>query len=101
MTGRDLSLVTTAPLNPPLLVIDGFGAGAPGQGGTGQLPLNPGTNQALAWNGVTGTMGLDLSAYLITGYSNGAGPTPNNQAAIPLGIVGVGGTKCSSRSAAS
>ena len=38
-------------------------------------------------------MGLNVSAYLITGYSNGAGPTPNNQAAIPLNIIGVGGTK--------
>ena len=67
--------------------------GAPGQGGTGQLPLAPGTNKALAWNGVTGTMGLAVSAYLITGYSNGAGTNPNNQAAIPLSIIGVGGTK--------
>ena len=85
--------MTTAPIDPPLLVIDGFGVGAPGQGGTGQLPLDPGTNKALAFGGVTGTMGLDLSAYLITGYSNGAGTNPNNQAAIPLAIVGVGGTK--------
>jgi hypothetical protein len=91
--GNVFSIVTTAPINPPLLVIDGFGVGAPGQGGTGQLPLDPGTNQALAFGGVTGTMGLNLSAYLITGYSNGAGTNPNNQAAIPLKIVGVGGTQ--------
>ena len=87
------SIVTTAPINPPLLVIDGFGIGAPGQVGTGQLPLAPGSNQALHWNGVSGTMGLDLSAYLITGYASGMGTTPNNQAAIPLAIVGVGGTQ--------
>ena len=82
------SIVATAAIEPPLLVIDGFGVGAAGQGGTGQLPLSPGTNNALAFGGVTGTMGLNLSAYLITGYSNGAGPTPNNQAAIPLAVVG-------------
>jgi hypothetical protein len=91
--GGVFSIVTTAPIDPPLLVIDGFGVGAPGQVGTGQLPFAPGTNKALSWNGVTGTMGLDLSAYLITGYSNGAGTNPNNQAAIPLKIVGVGGTQ--------
>jgi hypothetical protein len=91
--GGVFSIVTTAPIDPPLLVIDGFGVGAPGQGGTGQLPLDPGTNQALAWNGVTGQMPLDASAYLITGYLNGVGPTPNNAAAVPLNVVGVGGTK--------
>src|SRR5262245_58119768 len=43
-------LGTTAAINPPLLVINGFGVGAPGQLG-GELPLEPGTNKALAWNG--------------------------------------------------
>jgi hypothetical protein len=88
--GGVFSIASTAAIDPPLLVIDGFGVGAPGQGGTGQLPLDPGTNKALAFGGVTGQMALDLSAYLITGYSNGAGPTPNNQAAIPLNVIGVG-----------
>jgi hypothetical protein len=91
--GGVFAIVTTAAINPPLLVIDGFGVGAPGQGGTNQLPLSPGTNLALNFGGVTGTMGLSVSAYLITGYMNGTGPTPNNAAAIPLNIVGVGGTK--------
>ena len=53
------SIVTTIAIDPPLLVIDGFGVGAPGQTGLGQLPLSPGTNKALAFGGVTGTMGLD------------------------------------------
>jgi PEP-CTERM motif-containing protein len=90
------SFGTTAPINPPLLVINGFGIGGPGQLG-GTLPLAPGTNQALAWNGVTGTMGLSLSAYLITGFGlppTTATPTPTNiAAAIPLAIVGVGGNQ--------
>jgi hypothetical protein len=88
--GGVFSIGSTAALNPPLLVIDGFGVGAPGQAGINQLPLDPGTNKALAFGGVTGTMGLVASAYLITGYANGTGPTPNNVAAIPLGIIGVG-----------
>jgi hypothetical protein len=79
------SIVTTLPIHPPLLVIDGFGAGAPGQGGTGQLPLTPGTNKALVFGGVTGSMQLDASAYLITGFT---GATPNNAAAIPLTRIG-------------
>ena len=82
------SIASTSPINPALLAIDGFGVGAPGQGGPNQLPLSPGTNQALAFGGVTGTMGLDMSGYLITGYVNGTGPTPNNLAAIPLAVVG-------------
>jgi hypothetical protein len=84
------SIAMTAPINPPLLVIDGFGIGAPGQGGPNQLPLSPGTNKALAFGGVTGTMGLDMSGYLIQSYASGAGTSPNNLAAIPLAIVGVG-----------
>jgi hypothetical protein len=94
--GGVFSIATTAPINPPLLVINGFGIGAPGQLG-GSLWLAAGTNKALAFNGVTGTMGLDLSAYLITGFElppTITTPTPTNiAAAIPLGIIGVGGTQ--------
>jgi hypothetical protein len=98
--GNVFSIVTVAPINPPLLVINGFGVGAPGQGGfrdLGTNPLNPGTNKALAFGGTTGTMGLSVSAYLITGF-NGTPttglPTPTNlAAAIPLAIVGVGGNQ--------
>ena len=84
------SIALTTSVSPPLLVIDGFGLGAPGLSGTGSLPLAPGSNTALSWNGATGTMGLDLSGYLITGF---AGPTPNVQPGIPLAVVGVGGTQ--------
>jgi hypothetical protein len=87
--GGVFSIAGTVPINPPLLVIDGFAVGAVDQSGTGQLPLDPGTNQALAFGGVTGTMGLDLSGYLITGFAS----APNLAAGIPLAVVGVGGTQ--------
>jgi hypothetical protein len=94
--GGVFSIATTAPINPPLLVINGFAVGAPGQLG-GSLPLAAGTNKAFAFNGVTATMGLDLSAYLLTGFRlppTPSTPTPTNvAAAIPLGIIGVGGTQ--------
>jgi hypothetical protein len=81
------SIALTTPINPPLLVIEAFGVGAPGVGlSTSTLPLPAGTNQALSFGGVTGTMGLDSSAYLIT--ASGV-VVPG----IPLAIVGVGGTK--------
>jgi hypothetical protein len=95
--GGVFSIATTAPINPPLLVINGFGVGAPGQGGYRTLnttPLSPGSNKGLTFGGVTGTMGLSASAYLITGLGNPptlSTPTPTNlAAAIPLAIVGVG-----------
>jgi hypothetical protein len=83
------AVATTGPLSvSSQALIDGFGVGAPGQ--VGQLPLAPGTNRALSWNGVTGTMGIDASLYLIAGLM---GATPANVAGIPLAIVGVGGTQ--------
>jgi hypothetical protein len=84
------AFVTTGPIVPPLLAIDGYGVGAPGQVGSGPLPLDPGTSKALSWNGVTGTMGLSASFYLISGV---AGTTPQVVAGIPLAIVGVGATQ--------
>lgn len=44
----------------------------------------PASNLALSWNGTTGTMGMNASAYLMTGSFTGA--------EIPLGVFGVGGT---------
>ncbi|HEY8494183.1 MAG TPA: hypothetical protein VIN04_09845, partial [Myxococcota bacterium] len=44
----------------------------------------PASNVALSWNGTSGTMGMNASAYLLMGGLP--------LAAIPLGVVGVGGT---------
>jgi hypothetical protein len=85
------AIQTTAPLDPPILVVDGFGFGAPGKPvglsvPGASVPLSAGTNKALSFSGVTGTMSLNASAYLLT---NGAHTAA---AAIPLAIIGQGGT---------
>jgi hypothetical protein len=84
------SIQTTAPIDPPFLVLDGFAVGAPGVPTHATVPVPAGTNKALSFNGVTGTMGLDAAAYLLTGVA--ASPPGFVAAAIPLGIIGVGGT---------
>jgi len=64
---------------PPLLgLIDGLRIAA------SSASTLPATNQALSWNGTGGTMGLNAAAYLLMGDAM--------LAAIPLGVVGVGGT---------
>jgi hypothetical protein len=88
--GGVFSIHTSAPIDPPLLVIDGFAVGAPGFPTGATAPVAPGTNKALAFGGVTGTMGLNAAAYLLTGVA--ASPPGFVAAAIPLGIIGVGGT---------
>jgi hypothetical protein len=68
-------------VSPPLLtLLDGIGVGAPAG-----WPGGPATNNPLAWNGASGTMGLNASAYLLMGGAS--------VAEIPLGVVGVGGTQ--------
>jgi hypothetical protein len=68
-------------VSPPLLtLLDGIGVGAPGG-----WPGGPALNQQLVFDGATGTMALNASAYLLMG---GAAV-----AEIPLGVVGVGGTQ--------
>jgi len=83
-----ISGVFQTALTPTLLtVLDGFGIGAPG------LPILasfatqvlPGSNNPLAFDGTTGTMALNASAYLLMGGQVAA--------EIPLGVVGVGGTQ--------
>jgi hypothetical protein len=88
--GGVFSIQTSAPLNPPLLVIDGFAVGGPGVPTGASAPVPAGTNKALAFGGVTGTMGLNAAAYLLTGVASS--PPGFVAAAIPLGIIGVGGT---------
>jgi hypothetical protein len=80
-----IPLHATLPVSPPLLVIDGFAVGAPGVLTGATVPVPPGSNKALSFGGVTGTMGLVASAYLLTSGQFVA-------AAIPLGVLGVGGT---------
>jgi hypothetical protein len=80
------SLHSTAPIDPPLLVIDGFAVGAAGIPAGATVPVPAGTNKALAFGGVTGIMGLDASAYLLTGVA--ASPPGFVAAAIPLFMVG-------------
>ena len=78
------SLQSTGPLAQPILsILFGYAIAAPGQGGL--PPYAAGSNGALAFNGSTGTMGLNASAYL----RNKAGKAV---AALPLDRVGVGGT---------
>jgi hypothetical protein len=75
-------------ISPPLLtLIDGVGLAAPGLGSSlVDFASNalPATNNPLSFDGVTGTMSLNASAYLLM-----AGDTILE---IPLGVVGVGGT---------
>jgi hypothetical protein len=80
-----LSGFASLPIAPPLsTIIDGIGVAGPGIAPGGMLTL-PASNQALAFDGVTGTMGLNASAYLL--MAGGA------LAEIPLAVVGVGGTQ--------
>jgi hypothetical protein len=79
------------PLSPPLLVIDGFAVGAPGVPTGAAAPVPPGSSKALAFGGVTGTMGLNAAAYLLTGVVSS--PPGFVAAGIPLGLIGVGGTQ--------
>jgi hypothetical protein len=79
------SIGQTALLPTPLLnVIFGFAVAGPGQGGK-VAPFAPGSNLALAFNGSTGNMGLNASAYLLNKGNKAV-------AAIPLGIIGQGGS---------
>ena len=75
------SIHTTAPLVPPILNVNGFAAGATGQGGN-TAPFAPGTSKALSFGGVTGTMGLDASAYFLSNGKAGAG--------VKIGQIGFG-----------
>jgi hypothetical protein len=81
LTAGSLSGVFSTAISPPLLtLLDGIGVGAPGG-----WPGGPATNNPLAFNGATGTMSLNASAYLLmTGVS---------ALEIPLGVIGVGGTQ--------
>ena len=77
---------STAPIAPPLLsLIFGFAVAGPGQGGM-VAPFVDGSNKALAWGGVTGTMGINASAYLLNKANKAI-------AAIPLAVIGVGGNQ--------
>jgi hypothetical protein len=68
-------------ISPPLLgLLDGIGVGAPGG-----WPGGPASNNQLNFDGTTGTMGLNASAYLLM-----AGASVLE---IPLGVIGVGGTQ--------
>jgi hypothetical protein len=76
-----LSGFFSVPIVPPLsTIIDGFRIAAPG----GLLSVAA-QNNALSFDGTTGTMGLNASAYLMMGA------TP--AAEIPLAVVGVGGSQ--------
>ena len=76
-----ISGVFSTAINPPLLtLLDGIGVGAPGG-----WPGGDAVNEPLEFDGATGTMPLNASAYLLMG---GAAV-----AEIPLGVVGVGGTQ--------
>jgi len=74
------------PISPALLgLIDLVQVAGPGASFVGDVPQTPASNAALNWTGVSGTMGLNASAYL--GMSGNPPSVP-----IPLSIVGVGGT---------
>jgi hypothetical protein len=73
-------------INPPLVgIIGGVAVAGPGQVAVAIPAMAPATNNPLAFDGTTGTMSLDASAYLATN------PTSVPAAEIPLGVVGVGG----------
>ena len=79
LPGGVLAGTFTAAISPPLLnLINQIGVGAPGG-----LPLQGAVNNPLDFNGTTGTMSLDASAYLIGLLT----------IEVPLGVVGVGGTQ--------
>jgi hypothetical protein len=67
---------------PPFLtLLDGVAVAAPGALST----FAPAANNLLSFDGATGTMSLNASAYLLMGAAASA--------EIPLGVVGVGGTQ--------
>lgn len=72
---------------PPLLgIIEGIGVAAPGiVAGSFATQAEPAVNGALAFDGVSGTMSLEASAYLL----NASGDVVFE---IPLHVVGAGGT---------
>ena len=83
-SGRRLSIGTTVPINPPLLVIDGLGV-EPGK--PRPAARRAGTNNALSFNGPRARW-ASTRAPTITGL---AGATPQLAAGVPLAVVGVGG----------
>jgi PEP-CTERM motif len=85
LPANSISGIFGTAVSPPLLtLLDGIGVAAPGLVGSfaGALPAS---NNALSFNGTTGTMSLNASAYLLM--------TNNVTAEVPLGVVGVGGTQ--------
>jgi hypothetical protein len=74
------TLAATMAISPPLIVIDGLGVGARGLSAP---PFAPGSSKALSFDGTTGKMGLDASAYVLT-----SGVSIVRKA--PLVAVGVG-----------
>jgi hypothetical protein len=80
-----ISGVFETAISPPLLtLLDGIGVAAPGLVGAFGGAQEASNNQ-LQFDGATGTMALNASAYLLMGGSV--------TAEIPLGVVGVGGTQ--------
>jgi hypothetical protein len=76
----------TAIVPPLLTLLDGIGVGLPGLAANASFAgASPAVNNPLSFNGATGTMSLNASAYLLM--------TNLNQLEIPLGVVGVGGTQ--------
>jgi hypothetical protein len=76
----------SVPIVPPLsTLLDDLAVAAPGVPVPGGVPTLPASNFALSFDGATGTMGLNASAYLL--MAGGA------VAEIPLAVVGVGGTQ--------
>jgi hypothetical protein len=81
-----LSGIFSATLSPPLLtLLDGIGVAAPGACCTFPAAASPASNGPLSFDGTTGTMALNASAYLLM--------SGNISLEIPLGVVGVGGTQ--------
>jgi hypothetical protein len=81
-----ISGVFQTAISPPLIgLIDGIGVAAPGVTGDFATGASPASNEQLNFDGTTGTMALNASAYLLM---SGA-----VLAEIPLNVVGVGGTQ--------
>ena len=76
-----LPLQLTQPLSPPVLsLLYGFAVAGPAQVNM-KAPLKAGSNQALAFNGAIGAMGLNASAYVLNKAAKAVG-------AIPLALLG-------------
>jgi hypothetical protein len=86
-SGSISGIFQTAIVPPLLTLLDGIGVGAPAcaAGCIFATAAAPATNNVLGFNGVTGTMSLNASAYLLMGGANAL--------EIPLGVIGVGGTQ--------